>query len=62
MIKVCPVPGCEAVFHNCEKHHKKCLDCGGTIKMINHDTYLKKFKYNFFQYDYLTGNYYRNDE
>lgn len=59
LIKVCPVPGCEAVFHNCPKKHTKCNDCGGNIMQINEDTFWKKFSNNWFQYDFLTGEYYR---
>ena len=32
LIKVCPDPGCEAVYHNCAKKQTKCIDCGGNIK------------------------------
>jgi hypothetical protein len=58
-IKVCPDPGCEAVWHNCPTEQKKCKDCGGNIKIINEKTYLSKFSRNWFQYDFLTGEYYR---
>lgn len=59
LIKVCPDPGCEAVFHNCPKKHTKCNDCGGRIMQINEDTFWKKFSNNWFQYDFETGEYYR---
>lgn len=59
VIKVCPNPGCEAVYHNCPKKHTKCNDCGGHIMFINEDTYKKKFSNNWFQYDFETGEYYR---
>jgi hypothetical protein len=59
MIKVCPDPQCEAVYHNCEKSDTRCLDCGGWIKAINLKTYESKFSNNWFQYNRLTGEYYR---
>lgn len=62
LIKVCGDPQCEAVFHNVPKQHTKCGDCGGRIMMINAETYWKKFSKNWFQYDFLTGNYYRPEK
>lgn len=59
LIKVCPDPGCEAVWHNCPKKHTKCNDCGGNIMQINEDTFWKKFSNNWFQYDFETGEYFR---
>lgn len=59
MIKVCPDPHCEAVYHFAEKQDRYCLDCGGTIKKINESTYFKKFANNWFQYDYRTGDVWR---
>lgn len=59
IIKVCPDPGCEAVYHNCPTKQTHCIDCGGWIKKINEETYWKKFADKFFQYDFLTGQYYR---
>lgn len=61
MIKVCPDPQCEAVYHNCEVTDKYCIDCGHRIMRINIETFLKKFKNNWFQYDFQTGEYYRPD-
>lgn len=58
-IKVCPDPQCEAVWHNCPTNQKKCLDCGGNIKIINKKTYWSKFSENWFQYDFNTGEYLR---
>lgn len=58
-IKVCPDPCCDAVYHNCTKDHTKCLDCGGRIMKINQKTYWKKFSKNWFQYDFITGAYFR---
>lgn len=57
-IKVCPDPGCGAVWHNIPKKYTKCNDCGGRLIIINKKTYSKKFINNFFQYDFETGNYY----
>lgn len=59
LIKVCPDPGCEAVYHNCPDKQTRCLDCDGWIKKINEATYWKKFSGNFFQYDFETKEYYR---
>lgn len=59
LVKVCPDPKCEAVYHNCPKEHTRCNDCGGNIIQINKDTFWKKFSMNWFQYDFLTGEYYR---
>lgn len=59
MIKVCPNPHCDAVYHKCKKSDKACKDCGFTIKRINQVTYDKKFADRFFQYDYQTMDYYR---
>lgn len=59
LIKVCVEPGCESVYHNCDFKVKKCEFCGGSIKMINQETYFKKFSDRFFQYDQKTGEYFR---
>lgn len=59
MIKVCGDPQCDAVFHNCQKRDTRCIDCGGSIKRINEVTYWEKFSNNWFQYDFVTGDYYR---
>ncbi len=59
VIKVCPDPSCEAVYHNCYIKHTRCNDCGGRIMKINETTYWKKFSNNWFQYDFITGEYYR---
>jgi hypothetical protein len=59
LIKKCPDSGCDAIYHNCKESDKKCKDCGGSIKMINKDTFMKKYANWFFQYDYQTGEYFR---
>ena len=59
LIKVCPDPGCGAVYHNCKVEDKKCKDCGGSIKMINQETHKRKFADWFWQYDYQTMEYLR---
>jgi hypothetical protein len=59
MIKKCPDPGCETIYHNCTEKDKKCLNCGGSIKMINESTFLRKYKNWFFQYDYVTDEIFR---
>ena len=57
-IKVCPDPQCEAVYHNCPIKHTRCNNCGGWIKIIDNDTYWRKFSNIFFQYDFNTMEYY----
>lgn len=57
-IKACPNPHCDAVYHNCPKNKTHCLDCDGNMIEINEETYWRKFKDNFFQYDYSTHEYY----
>lgn len=59
VIKVCPNPNCDAVYHNVPVKETKCFDCGGNIKIINEETYFSKFCNNFFQYDFVTKEYYR---
>lgn len=59
VIKVCPDPCCEAVYHNCPVTQTRCNDCGGNIMKINEDTYWRKFSNNWFQYDTITGEYHR---
>ncbi len=59
IIKVCPDPGCESVWHYCPIKHTKCNDCGGRIMKINEDTFWKKFSKNWFQYNFETGEYFR---
>jgi hypothetical protein len=59
VIKACPDPGCEAVWHNIPKGYTKCNDCGGRVIQINMQTYTKKYSNWFFQYDFETGAFYR---
>jgi coproporphyrinogen III oxidase-like Fe-S oxidoreductase len=59
LIKVCVQPECESLYHNCPFEVKRCEFCGGSIKMINQETYFKKFSDRFFQYDQPTGEYLR---
>lgn len=59
IIKVCPDPGCEAVWHNIQKSYTKCNDCGGRVMLINEKTFWDKFSNNWFQYDFQTGEYLR---
>ena len=59
VIKVCPDPQCEAVWHNCPVNQTRCQDCNGNIIKINQSTFLKKFANSFFQYDYQTREYFR---
>jgi hypothetical protein len=55
IIKVCPDPNCDSVYHNVPAKATKCLNCDGWIIKINENTYKKKFIQNFFQYDYITN-------
>jgi hypothetical protein len=59
LIKVCGDPQCEAIWHNIPKSETKCQDCGGSLIIINEETYEKKYIDNFFQYDFPTLAYYR---
>lgn len=59
LIKVCPNPNCEAVWHNIIKKHTKCNDCATNIIIVNEKTYWKKFSNNWFQYDFISGNIFR---
>lgn len=59
LVKVCPDPGCEAVWHNIPKSYTKCNDCGGRVMLINEDTFWSTFSNNWFQYDFQTGVYFR---
>jgi hypothetical protein len=59
MIKICPDPCCDAVFHNCDKKDTHCKCCDAIIVKITAETYKKKFAHNFFQYDYPSGDIYR---
>ena len=59
LIKICGNPHCDAIFHNIPKKHTKCLDCGGNLKIINEKTYWKKFSNYWFQYDFLTQEYFK---
>jgi hypothetical protein len=59
IVKVCPDPGCEAVWHNIPKSYTKCNDCGGRVMLINEKTFWDKFSNNWFQYDFETYQYFR---
>lgn len=59
IIKVCGDPHCEALYHNIPKNITRCNDCNGRLIEINKKTYLKKYAFNFFQYDYFTMKYFR---
>lgn len=59
LIKVCPDPGCEAVWHNIPRSYTKCNDCSGRVMLINERTFWAKFSNNWFQYDFQTGEYFR---
>jgi hypothetical protein len=62
LIKVCPNPNCEAVYHNIPKSHTRCNDCGGHVMLINEKTYWSKFSDNWFQYDFESMQYFRPEE
>lgn len=55
IIKICVVPGCESVAHNCNDKPTYCDNCSGRMIKINEKTYLKKFVRNPFQYDFKTN-------
>ncbi len=57
--KICPDPGCSAVWHNCPKKHTRCNDCGGNIMAINAETFWEKFALEWFQYDFKSGELFR---
>jgi hypothetical protein len=59
MIKVCINPNCEEVAHFIDKSETHCRNCGSRMLAINDKTYEEKYKSNFFQYDYRTGEIYR---
>ena len=59
VIRVCPEPCCEAIYHNCNPKIKHCIDCGGGTRKINESTYWKKFSNSFFQYDQSTMQFFR---
>lgn len=52
VIKICINPHCDAVAHNCDRKETPCRDCGFRLVKINIATYLKKFRDNYFQYNY----------
>ena len=62
LIKICPDPHCESIFHNIPKTHTRCINCNGNVIIINEKTYWKKFALNWFQYDFLTGKYLRPEK
>ena len=59
IIKVCPNPNCQAVYHNIPKKITRCNDCGANVMKINEDTFWKKFALNFYQYNFTTMEFYR---
>lgn len=54
-VKVCGDPCCEELAFEIEKSETRCRNCNGKMISINKNTYLKKFQYNYFQYNYKTG-------
>ena len=59
VIKVCPDPQCESVYHNCPVKNTKCQNCNGRVMRINQETFDKKFSNHWFQYDFTTMDYFR---
>ena len=53
--KVCLDPCCQEVALNCPVKTTRCKNCGSRLIIINQKTYEEKYKNDFFQYDYLTG-------
>lgn len=56
-IKICIDPQCAELLHNCPKKFTRCKNCRGVLVEINRETYRKKFRLNFFQYDFVTGDF-----
>jgi len=59
VIKICVDPTCSAIWHNIPKSYTKCNDCGARVIYINENTFYSKFSNNWFQYDFLTNEYFR---
>ena len=59
LIKICGDPGCEAIFHNIPKSQTRCNDCNGRLIEINEDTFWNKYSKNYFQYDFISNEYFR---
>jgi|JI9StandDraft_1071089.scaffolds.fasta_scaffold408198_1 hypothetical protein len=53
--KVCLDPCCQEVALNCPVKTTRCKNCGSRLIIINQKTYEEKYKNDFFQYNYLTG-------
>lgn len=58
-IKVCGDPTCDAIWHNIPKTYTRCKNCNGYLILINQKTFFNKFSNNYFQYDFVTEEYYR---
>jgi len=52
VLKVCGNPQCSEVAHNCAIKETHCRNCSFGLKKINSKTYLRNFKFNYFQRDY----------
>lgn len=52
MIKVCINPQCEEIAHNCPKEETTCRNCEMRLVTVSDNTYYRKFRNYFFQYDY----------
>jgi len=59
VIKVCPDPHCDTVWHNVKIKQTRCKNCGGWLRAINLNQYKKKFSEYWFQYDYQTEEIFR---
>lgn len=58
VIRVCPNPNCDAIFHNVPPRKTECLDCSARTVTISEEWYWKKFSDSFFQYDYNTHEFF----
>jgi len=58
-IKICGDPHCEAIFHNTPKCKTRCKNCDGRLIIINEKTFYKKYSQSYFQYDFVTEEYFR---
>jgi hypothetical protein len=58
-IKICGDPHCEAIYHNTPKFETRCKSCDGRLIIINEETFYKKYKQSYFQYDFVTEEYFR---
>lgn len=61
-IKICGDPQCEAIYHNTPKTETRCKNCNGRLIIINEETFYKKYSQSYFQYDFVTEEYFRPEK